>query len=104
MLPYEFTEDAEEDLRGIIDYTMENYGTDKVDEYVSRLEECAENMAYGTGHFKEINMRGRSVRIKHCRHHYIFGVIRSDGRPMLIVAIFYERMNLMQRLRGRLPA
>ena len=37
----------------------------------------------------------------HCEHHYIFCLQRDDA-PALVVAILYERMDLMRRVADRL--
>ena len=42
-----------------------------------------------------------NVRVMHCQHHYIFGLMREDA-PMLIVAILHERMDVIARLQNRL--
>jgi len=42
-----------------------------------------------------------ALRMVHCEHHYIFCLPRDDA-PVLVVAIFHERMDLMTRLVERL--
>jgi len=43
----------------------------------------------------------RSDLLTHYEHHYIFYCTRED-QPPLILAVFHERMDLMQRLKKRL--
>ena len=50
---------------------------------------------------QKIDISGATIHMKYCEYHYIFGVKR-DHFPMLILAIFHERMDLMQRLKDRL--
>lgn len=98
---YELTLDAEEDLQKIFDYTLSKYGKQQLVNYKNKLEACTEALATGQTYTKKIDISGATVHIKYCEHHYIFGVKRDD-LPMLILAIFHERMDLMQRLKDRL--
>ena len=98
---YETSVDAEQDLQKIIDYTVDRHGPDQVRVYISDLDHCANNLAQRIGHYKNIPAQGKTIRVKHCQHHYIFGFDREDA-PFLIIAIFHERMDLMQRLKNRL--
>lgn len=101
MALYETSPDAEADLQDIISYTINKYGIGQMTDYITTLETCAENIAQGKGSFKKIRVRGYDIRVKHCQHHYIFGLIRNN-RPMLVLAIFHERMDLMKQLSKRL--
>ncbi|MCL2894699.1 hypothetical protein [Brenneria tiliae] len=44
-----------------------------------------------------------TLRMAHCEHHYVFCLPR-ENEPVLVVAIFHERMDLMTRLAERLNA
>ncbi|WP_246856824.1 hypothetical protein [Brenneria corticis] len=44
-----------------------------------------------------------TLRMAHCEHHDVFFLPR-DNEPMLVVAIFHQRMDLMARLAERLNA
>ncbi|MEM6603988.1 MAG: type II toxin-antitoxin system RelE/ParE family toxin [Pseudomonadota bacterium] len=98
---YELTLDAEEDLQKIFDYTLSKYGAQQLESYKNLLKTCTEDLATGKAYTKKMDISASTVHIKFCEHHYIFG-IRRDNLPMLILAIFHERMDLMQRLKGRL--
>jgi len=98
---YEITEDAEQDLQSNTFYTFERYGEKQTRKYMEQLKNCAENMATGQGYFKEINDLIPNLRVKHCQHHYIFGLMR-DNHPMLVIAVFHEKMDLMVQLDKRL--
>ena len=41
------------------------------------------------------------LRVARCQYHYAFYLLRAKQSP-LILAVFHERMDLMQRLRDRL--
>jgi plasmid stabilization system protein ParE len=101
MSSYELSEDAAADLYEITDYTFENHGDAQTLKYIDTLDECASNLATGHGHYKELPELHLQLRMKHCQHHFIFGVVR-ESRPMLVVAILHERMKLIERVRKRL--
>lgn len=98
---YDTSYDAEQDLQEIINYTIDYHGVAQMEVYIAKLNKCAENLAQKQGHFQEIDVNGKIVLVKHCQHHYIFGLVRDD-LPMLVIAVFHERMDLMKRLRNRL--
>lgn len=98
---YEISLAAEQDWRNIVRYTLKNHGEKLTRKYMQQLEDCIENMANGEGYYKEMDDLYPSIRMKHCEHHYVFGLIR-DAAPMLVVAIFHERMDLMVQLENRL--
>lgn len=51
--------------------------------------------------FKELDAIYPALRMAHCEHHYVFCLPRENA-PTVVVAIFHERMNLMERLAERL--
>ena len=101
MLSHELSDDAEIDLSEITEYTYKNHGATQTLKYIDNLEECAANLSTGHVHHKELSDIHPQLRIKHCQHHYIFGVMRKS-RPMLVVAILHERMKLIERVKKRL--
>ena len=101
MMFYEKTPAVDEDWEEIANYTLNNYGEKQLLKYTSNLTKCLEDMAKGKSSYKDIKVQRNLVRVKHCQKHYIFALIRKD-KPMLIIAIFHERMDLMQRVKKRL--
>jgi plasmid stabilization system protein ParE len=99
--PYELSLAAEADMRGIIRYTRRTHGVAHVRTYTTQLKECALGLATGKGHIRTLSEIHPNLRLVHCQHHYIFGVMRED-MPMLIVAFLHERMDIIQRLTLRL--
>ena len=92
---------AETDLRAIIRYTRDQWGTSQARIYLRRLEQAMDRIAAGQLPFKDISALYPHLRTVRCEHHYIFCLPR-DGEPALIVAILHERMDLMARLGDRL--
>lgn len=102
MLIYETSSDVEQDVQNIVEYTLENHGPNQVKKYISKLEECARNLAKNKAVFRKIRINEITVRVMHCQHHFIFGYERLNA-PFLVIAVFHERMDLMKRLKNRLP-
>ncbi len=101
MAAYELSKDAEQDLQFIAHYTVKTWGIEQAQRYAEILER----------HFGELGgerLRPR-VFLKHrpellvsrCEHHYVFHLVRAANCP-LVLAIFHENMDLMNRLRHRL--
>ena len=98
---YEISKSAEKDWRSIVEYTFINFGKRQVEKYTKSLLKCLDDLTEDVGHKKEIDVSGHQVILKHCQKHYIFGLQRND-KPLLIIAILHEQMDLMQRLKNRL--
>ncbi len=98
---YEISIAAEKDWRGIVRYTLDNFGKRQVEKYTNSLLKCLDDLASGVGRYKEIGVSGHPVLIKRCQRHYIFALSQTD-QPLLVIAILHEQMDLMQRLKYRL--
>lgn len=98
---YVLTTAAEEDLRGIIRYTRNQWGDAQVKRYITLLERGIARLAAGEGSYKSLNEVYPSLHVARCEHHYVFCLPRETSHA-LIIAIFHERMDLMTRLADRL--
>ena len=101
MPPYEFSERADEDYDGIMQYTLDNFGEKQMVKYSDQLIACLNTISDDKAIYKKIENEGRVIRSLHCQKHYIFGLERKNN-PLLIIAIFHERMNLLEQLKNRL--
>lgn len=101
MTSYEKTQATLDDWRKIAGYTRDNYGEAQTRKYMASLLKCIEATAKGTGVYKDKQMGSRKIRIKHCQKHYIFSLVQKN-KPLLVLAIFHEKMDLMTRLKNRL--
>lgn len=99
--PYVLTRGAEADLRGIVRYTVDQWGAQQCRTYVAELEEAATAIALGQGVFKDMSSLLPGLRVAACGKHFIFCMPRPDA-PALILAILHERMDVMARLKSRL--
>ena len=95
------SQEALDDWRDIIEYTLGQHGEAQTVKYAADLIKCIEAIAKNSGYYKDIKVKGRTVRVKHCQKHYIFGLLRESS-PMIIIAFFHERMEIMTRLKDRL--
>ncbi len=98
---YERSQESLKDWQEIVNYTLDNHGETQTIKYTKQLISCIEAMTKGEGYFKEIKIKKRTIRVIHCQKHYIFGLVREEA-PLMIIALFHEKMDLMNRLKKRL--
>ncbi|WP_298987413.1 type II toxin-antitoxin system RelE/ParE family toxin [uncultured Roseibium sp.] len=95
---YELSEQARADIKEIIRYTIENFGTDQADEYTDGLfysfDLLTDNPRLGKSVLREL---GGNVRRYTYRSHYVVYEIRSD--VIRIAAIFNTRQELPEEWR-----
>ena len=101
MADCELTSLAEEDLKSIARYTIKTWGLEQAKRYESLLADRFQKIAQGRVTPKHFLSHRLDLLFAHCEHHYIFYCTRED-QPPLILAVFHERMDLMQRLKNRL--
>jgi plasmid stabilization system protein ParE len=101
MLPYELTPLAEEDLKGIAQYTVKKWGVKQSLRYAELLEnrfiEIADRIAYS----RSFSKRYPQVMVSRCEHHYIFYIHPNEKVPC-IIAVLHEKMDMLVRLENRL--
>ncbi len=98
---YVVSRGAAADLREIAKYTLKNWGEVQCRAYIADLEKSAESVAKGEGVFKDMSSLLPDLRMAACGKHFIFCMPQA-GKPAVILAILHERMDLIDRLRGRL--
>ena len=101
MAGFEKTRDVDEDIANIVAYSVDRWGVEQVRKYMSGLERRLDEFASGLTISKNLDDLIPGLRMVRYEHHYIFG-LKRDPRPMLILAILHEKMDLMERLKGRL--
>jgi len=99
--PYVLTRGAAADLRGIVRYTVEQWGEVQCKAYIAQLEDAGCELAKGQGPYKELDELHPGLRVRLVGRHYLFCLPRT-GEPALILAILHERMDIMTRLKNRL--
>jgi hypothetical protein len=103
MIPYDLTPEAEDDLKNIIRYTIEQWGIEQAQHYAHLLETAFYTIANNQTISRTFSKTYPQIKVKKCEHHYIFYLPPQQelSRPV-IVAILHERMDLVSRLKGRL--
>lgn len=98
---YKLTPDAENDLEDIAHYTISEWGYDQAEKYAQLLSECFKKISSKQIIGRTFSSKLKSVQFTHCEHHYIFYQMQ-ENKPVMILAVFHEKMDLMRRLRKRL--
>ena len=101
MSNFELSHLADGDIAGIILYTIEKWDADQAIRYVGFLDAHFEAIGNGEARTKVILGHREDLRVSRCQKHVIFHLERAGGRP-LILAVFHESMELMERLKERL--
>lgn len=65
------------------------------------LETGFRNIANGSALSRSFSAAYPQLRVTKCEHHYIFH-LRNEAHTLYIIAVFHEKMDLMQRLKDRL--
>lgn len=100
---YVFAKAAAADLRAIARYTSEHWGEEQAPSCMALLDEAAAAVAAGRGVFKDLDALHPGLRAVKVGSHFVFCLVRPR-RPALVLAILHERMDLIARLKARLPS
>jgi toxin ParE1/3/4 len=92
---------AQQDLRGIKQYTERTWGVTQALKYRAQLRECIARLSAKPNVGKNLTELKQGLRALRCQHHYVFCLFTVD-MPPLIVGILHENMDLMARLAERL--
>ena len=101
MSAYEKTFDVDQDIENIVEYTARNWGHNQVRRYIAGLEEKLSDLAANRTYYKSHDHLGDGIISARYEHHFIFA-LKRENEPLLILANFHERMELMKRLQSRL--
>ena len=99
---YELTHEAAEDLLGVAKYTIETWGFEQAQRYEAALEASFAAIAESKAGSKVFIKTRPELRVTRCEHHYIFHLER-EKEPPLILAVLHENMDLITRIKKRLP-
>ena len=102
MPPYELTPAAQDDLREIARYTLKQWGKAQSLRYAALLEQCFIEIAARSRLSRPVLERYPILRASRCEHHYVF-YLHPDDQPPQIIALLHEKMDMIQRLKNRLP-
>lgn len=99
---YALTQEADEDLLRIAQYTIETWGFEQALRYEAALEASFTAIAEGKARSKVFIKTRPELRVIRCEHHYIFHLER-EIEPPLILSVLHENMDLITRIKKRLP-
>jgi len=84
-------------------HPRKDWGEKQVKIYAEALDDAFHSIAKGEGYFRLPLTKQPEVFSYRCEHHYIL-YVRPDGvKKPVIIAIFHEKMSLLERLKERLP-
>lgn len=99
-MDYDLTEEAADDIRNIIRYTLSTWGRAQVERYRQAFNACLERLVSGQvvptlalGTLPDV------YRFR-CQHHFIFYTLQGTERP-LIIAVLHERQDFLAHLSWR---
>ena len=102
MPSYELTPAAQDDLCEIARYTLKQWGESQSLHYAGLLEQCFQEIAGRSIVSRAVSKRFPALRSCRCEYHHVF-YLHPDDKPPQIIAVLHEKMDLLQRLKGRLP-
>lgn len=86
---YLLTDAAEDDLRGIIRYTRQQWGDAQVRRYVTALERGMARLSAHQGAYQDMSTLYPALCMAHCAHHYVFCLPREKApAPGPLHAVF----------------
>ena len=101
MLPYDLTRSAQGDLEAIARYTIERWGSKKAKQYAASFDACFMKLAEGEVVARVFSEALPHIQVTRCGQHYVFFLRTAKKRPC-IIAVLHERMEILERLKGRL--
>ena len=100
-MEYGLTDEAEEDIREIIRYTLRTWGRSHVQKYWEALNHCLVRLGRGGVKSAVVYPSLPDVFSFRCQHHFIF--FTEDEAGYLVIAVLHERQNPAVHLLGREP-
>jgi len=101
MPDYELSIAAQDDLKDIARYTVDRWGLKQAKRYEALLVKGVRKISKGRLPPRVLLSHRPDLLFARCEQHYIFYTPR-ETQPPLILAVFHESMDLMQRLKERL--
>ena len=102
MPSYSLTRAAQDDLADIARYTLKQWGKEQSLHYAVLLEQCFQDIAAGTRLCRPVLPDNPALQVCRYEHHYVFH-LHETGKPPQIIAVLHEKMDMLQRLKARLP-
>jgi len=91
MKTYSFTDEAVSDLEGIVEHSLNAWGQNQTQLYISELEQLCENLAETPFMGQPCNELFTGLRLFHFRSHTLYYTLSAEG--ICIVRILHKKMN-----------
>ncbi len=101
MRAYEFSKDAEEDLREVARYTLDTWGREQLTEYRQGLKKVFSSIGEQDIVARKFSKNYPQLRVTKYRYHYIFFIAEGVDKP-IIIGVIHERRDIVNQLAGRL--
>ena len=101
MLTYELSPTAEKDIQEITRYTLNKWGGEYLDRYITGLKATFKTIGDGSVLNRKFSNRFPDVLVTKSHNHYIF-YIREGLELPVIIGVIHERRDIVNRLSERL--
>lgn len=101
MQPYELSKDAEEDLREVARYTLDQWGKEQLAEYRQGLKETFHTIGVQNVVSRQFSKNYPQLRVTKYRYHHIFYISEGVDKP-IIIGVIHERRDIVNQLARRL--
>lgn len=96
---YQLTEDAEQDLREIAEYTLNRWGRSQLIQYQQGFTRAIERIVEHPSIGKRFSEKYPEIKTHKYQQHLIFYFAES---PIIILAVIHEKMDAVRYLQQRL--
>lgn len=100
---YDITDDAEADIREIVNYTLKNSGVAQTNIYRKAIKDTFELIGRKTVAIRKFSDTFPDLLVTKCQHHYIFYLYEGVKKPT-IIAVLHEARDIVAILLSRLEA
>lgn len=102
MPEYRFTPEAEDDLQGVIDYTIEHWGKEQAHKYIDGLEELAARLAETPGlGANRSQMIGGLISFPYVSH-VLYYLLQDHG--ITIIRVLHKSMDAKRHFENTDPS
>jgi len=101
MTLYELTKDAENDLKEIARYTLNNHGIKQLQLYRGKIKDKLNKIAHGEVMARSFSETLPQVLVTRCEHHLIFYITESREKPV-IIGIIHENRDIVSHIKSRI--
>ena len=100
-MAYELSFDAKEDLREIVQYTLDKWGVDAVDAYVSELLQKLDAIGKGNVVMRKYPGKFANLYVARFRFHSIYFRVKANSKPE-IARILHDKQDRVRHLQKTL--